>query len=309
MITQNSIDRASKLPGAKDSLEWWSVIMGVRKAGAVSNRVLTVAEIERYGGFQECIWEGSPRTRIYGIDAGFGGDPCVRTWAEFGREVNGQEVLQFGDQKVIPILLSAGISAEKQIAQFAKADCDILGIPYEHIYFDAGMYATLAIEMGRELSPAVNAINFGGTATDRPVGNDMMIFDQKLQTRRLKTWYEHVSKFVTELHFAVRLLAQCRQLRKFPREAAEEFGRREWRYIYDDKYELENKDKYKLRNGGESPNHADSLVIVVEGARRLGFSIENMEDPNAPTKNNDDYLQTELTKYRHEVKKRQLSYT
>jgi hypothetical protein len=309
MITQESIDRAAKLPGAKDSLEWWSVIMGVRKAGAVSNRVLTVAEIERYGGFKECIWEGSARTRVYSIDAGFGGDPCVRTWLEFGQEVHGQQVIQFGDQKVIPILLSAGISAEKQIAQYAKADCDTLGIPYSSVFFDAGMYATLAVEMARELSPEVNAVNFGGTATERPVGNDMMIFDQKTQTRRPKTWYEHVSKFVTELHFVVRLLAQCRQLRKLPREAAEEFGRREWRYVYGDRYELETKAEYKLRYPGESPNHADSLVIGVEGARRLGFAIENMPDPNAIIKADDDYLEKELAKYQQERKKRQLSYT
>lgn len=309
MITQNSIDRAAKLPGAKDSLEWWSVIMGVRKAGAISNRVLTVAEIEQYDGFKECIWEGSPTIRIYSIDAGFGGDPCVRTWLEFGKEVNGQQVIKFGDQKVIPILLSLGISPEKQIARFAKSECQILGIPDAHVYFDAGMYATLAIEMGRAMSPAVNAVNFGGKATDRPVGNDLLIFDHKTQTRRLKTWYEHVSKFVTELHFVVRLLAQCRQLRKFPREAAEEFGRREWSYVYDDKYELENKDNYKLRNGGESPNHADSLVIGVEGARRLGFMIESLPGQEGVAKIEDDYLTKELQRYRNSVRNRKLSYT
>ena len=163
--------------------------------------MLTVAEIEKYGGFKDCIWEGAARTRVYAIDAGFGGDPCVRTWLDFGREVNGQEVIRFGDQKVIPILLSSDLSAEKQIARFAKVECDALGIPYSNVFFDAGMYATLAIEMGRVMSPAVNAINFGGTATDRPVSSDMLMFDQKTQTRRLKTWHEHVSKFVTELAF------------------------------------------------------------------------------------------------------------
>jgi hypothetical protein len=205
-------------------------------------------------------------------------------------------------------MMSAGITAEKQIAQFAKADCDTLGIPYSSVFFDAGMFATLAVEMAREMSPDVNAVNFGGAATERPVGNDMMVFDQKTQMRIPKTWYQHVSKFVTELHFVVRLLAQCRQLRKFPREAAEEFGRREWRYVYGDRYELETKAEYKVRYSGESPNHADSLVIACEGARRLGFAIENMPDPNAPPKNGDDYLERELDLYRSEQKKRRLNY-
>jgi hypothetical protein len=309
MITQESIDRVAKMPGAKDSVEWWSQILGIRKAGAVANRVLTVAEVEKYGGFKDCVWEGSARTRVYSIDAGFGGDPCVRTWLEFGREVSGQEVIRFGDQKVIPILLSSGLSPEKQIARFAKVDCETLGIPAAHVYFDAGMYATLAVEMAREMSPAVNAVNFGGTATERPVSTDMMIWDEKLHAKRPKTWYEHVSKFVTELHFVVRLLAQCRQARMFPREAAEEFGRREWRYVYNDRYELEPKDDYKLRNGGESPNHADSLVIGVEGARRLGFNIENLLDPNAAPKEDEKYLEDEVRRYQQDRKRKTLHYS
>ena len=56
MIDQGDIDRVSNRPGGKESIEWWSQIMGVRKAGAVSNRVLTVGEIDSYGGFGDVIW-------------------------------------------------------------------------------------------------------------------------------------------------------------------------------------------------------------------------------------------------------------
>ena len=50
-------------------------------------------------------------------------------------------------------------------------------------------------------------------------------------------------------------------------------------------------------------------MIGVEGARRLGFAIENMPDPNVPPKQSDDYLEKELAKYQEGRKKRQLSYT
>jgi hypothetical protein len=308
LVDRGDVDRVSKRPGGRDSIEWWSQIMGVRKAGAVSNRVLTVAEIEEYGGFKDCIWMGGQRTKVYAIDAGFGGDDCVRTWLEFGEDVNGQQVIVFGDQKVIPILVSSNLTPEKQIARYAKADCDTLGIPAAHVYFDAGMYATLAVEMAREMSPDVNAVNFGGTATQRPVSRDTLILDERTGQKRLKTWYEHVSKFVTELWFVVRLLAQCRQMRKFPRPAAEEFGRRQWKYVHNDRYELESKEDYKLRNDGESPNYADSVVIAVEGARRLGFTIENMPDANAPVKVESDYLEKELAEYQKKSRKRELNY-
>ena len=293
MVDQGDVDRVSKRPGGKDSLEWWSQIMGVRKAGAISNRVLTVAEIEAAGGFKEPVWSSEPRVRIYSIDAGFGGDACVETWLEFGKQADETVVINFGEQRVIPILLSAvdedrnKITAERQIAIHAKLRCSTLGIPSANVFFDAGMYATLAVEMAREMSTDVNAVNFGGTATERPVSSDLYVFDHNTHQRRLKMWVEHVSKFVTELWFVVRLLVQHRQARNFPREAAEEFGRRQWMFVSRDRYELETKDDYKLRNGGESPNNADSLVIAVEGARRRGFTINKMVNLENISRSND----------------------
>jgi hypothetical protein len=309
MITQEAIDRAAKLPGAKGSVEWWSQILGIRKAGAVSNRVLTVQEIENYDGFKDCVWSGqSERIKVYSIDAGFGGDDCVRTWLEFGEAVDGRKLIRFGDQKVIPILVSSKDTPEKQIARYARADCATLGIPAAHLFADAGMYATLMVELAREMGSEVNAVNFMGPATERPVDNATFVWDERTKQKRLKTWYEHVSKFVTELAFVVRLLCQCRQARMFPRAAAEEFGRRIWRYVSENRYELEKKEDYKLRNNGESSNHSDSLVIAVEGARRLGFSIEAIPEQGREKKPDDDYLEKEIERYRKERKKAQLHY-
>lgn len=288
MVDQGDVDRVSKRPGGRDSLEWWSQIMGVRKAGAVSNKVLTVEEIREYGGFKDAFWASEVVTKVYAVDAGFGGDPCVRTWLQFGKGIDDHEIILFGDQQVIPILMSSKLTAEEQIANYVLLDCDTLRIPHSNIYFDAGMYATLAVQMARTLGAEVNAVNFGGTATQRPVSNDTFVFDERLKRRRLKTCYEAYSKFVTELWFSVRLAAQCRQLRKFPQQAAEEFGRRQWQYVSNDRYELETKDDYKLRYEGESPNHADSLAIAVEGARRLGFSIVNSADDEQEKNNERD---------------------
>ncbi len=309
MVDEGDVDRVSKRPGGKDSLEWWSQIMGVRKAGAISNRVLTVSEIEGYDGFKDVVWSGAgDAIRIYSIDAGFGGDECVRSWLEFGEDVEGRQIIAFGNQVVIPILLSSIDTPERQIAKYAKIDCQTLGIPAANVFFDAGMFATLAVEMARELGTEVNAVNFGGTATERPVSNDMFIYDEKTRTRRLKTWYEHVSKYVTELWFVVRLAAQCRQLRQFPRAAAEEFGRRQWIYVSQNRYELETKDDYKLRNDGESPNNADSLAIAVEGARQRGFQIEMIPNVSTDKKEETNWLETEFAKQRQAAKKRELIY-
>jgi len=308
MVDQSDVDRVSKRPGGKDSIEWWSQIMGVRKSGAVSNKVLTMSEIREYGGFDGVVWLADDAVKVYSIDAGFGGDPCVRTWLKFGREVGGQDVIEFGDQRVIPILMSSKLTAEEQISHYARAECLTLGIPFANVFFDAGMYATLAVWMSRLLSSEVNAVNFGGTATQRPVSNDTFVFDDKMQQRRLKTCYEAYSKFVTELWFSVRLAAQCRQLKKFPREAAEEFGRRQWEYVSNDRYELEKKDDYKLRYGGESPNNADSLAIGVEGARQRGFQIKAMK-PVSESQNEDDFFEKEAKEYRDALESKLLVHS
>jgi len=53
---------------------------------------------------------------------------------------------------------------------------------------------------------------------------------------------------------------------------------REWTTVRGDRKELETKEDTKERLG-RSPDMADWAVIIVEGARRLGFVIANMEGP------------------------------
>jgi hypothetical protein len=304
LIDQSDVDRVAARPGGKDSVEWWSQIMGIRKAGAVSDRVLLEEDIEKFGGFGEAVWQGSELVKLYSIDAGFGGDPCVRTYGEFGKDTAGKDILLFGEQVIIPILVSQG-QPEQQIARYAKSDCDALRVPYAHVFFDAGMYATLGVEMAKILSPEVNAVVCGGSATDRPVP-DMYVYDERERRRRPKTWYEHVSKLVTEFWFAVRLLVYSGQARHFPRPAAAEFSRRVWVLVYGDRAELESKQDYKLRNNGESPNHGDSLAILVEGARRLGFVISNLRPEKTAVEN--EWFEEEAEKYRAAVRRTELKY-
>ena len=306
LIDKGDADRVAARPGGKDSLEWWSQIMGIRKGGVVSNRVITVEEIERFGGFKECTWAGTDTIKLYSIDAGFGGDPCVRTYGEFGKDVDGRDILLVGEQVVIPILLSEGMP-EQQIARYAKTDCDALRVPYSNVYFDAGMYATLAVEMARALSTEVNAVNCGGTATNRPVSADLFVWDEQKRERRLKTCYDHYSKLVTEFWFSVRLLVYGGQARHFPRLAAEDFAKREWRWVYGDRYELESKQEYKLRNQGQSPNYGDSMAILVEGARRLGFQIRNMLGVKEEGEGT-EWIENALDKHRRYLRKTELKY-
>ena len=126
------------------------------------------------------------------------------------------------------------------------------------------------------MSPKINAINFGGAATDEPVSNDLFILDQRTGQRRHKKANEHYSKYVTQLYFSVRAAVESRQVRDLPKKVAEEFCMREWYMVHGDRYELETKLECKERMG-ESPNFADSAAVAMQAAIKLGFLIESLK--------------------------------
>lgn len=288
-----------------NSEQYYSQIKGVRKEGLFAHRVLTREMCEQGGAFGQCIWSGEATTKVYALDAGYGGDRPVAGWAEFGVEVGGQIVLRFSPPKVIPLEL--GSEPEDQISLFVRKDCEALGIPASQVFFDAGMRATMATSLARIFSPETNAVNFGGNPTKRPVSADEFVSDPATGQRRLKRCDEHYIKFVTEMWFSVRLAVISRQIRELPKDVAEEFYMREWTKEKGDRYELETKEETKKRMG-LSPDLADWAAIIMEGARRQGFMIENLPAAEVDRKNEGDYLQRELRLYRDGVRKRQLHY-
>jgi len=293
----------------KDSAQYWTLGLGVRKVGIDLYRVLTEEMCKKHGAFNSVIWSGMvAKTRVYAIDAGFGGDPCEVIDVVFAEDVNGIFIIEFSPTRTIPISVSSSVTPEDQIANYVKEDAARLNIPDSHIYFDAGMRATLAISMARILSASVNAVNFGGPATDRPVTNDTFVDDPKTGAKRLIMCSEWYSKFVTELWYSVRQLVECGQARSLPLDVAKEFSLREWRWVpgpLGQRYELETKPEFKSRNM-YSPNKADVASIAVEGCRRLGFVIEKSKPVTGDER--EDWLSDAFEKHRQVIRKSELKY-
>ena len=290
----------------RNSEQYYSQIAGYRKPGLFAHRVLTQEMCERYHAFKEVVWQGEETTKVYACDMGFGGDRAVAGWGEFGRDVNGNIVVRVQAPGIIPI--SADTEAEDQIALYVRKECGALGIPGAHVFYDAGMRATAAVAMSKLFSQDANAVNFGGSPTKRPVSRDEYVIDQQTAAKRLKRCDEHYIKFVTEMWFSVRLAVMSRQIRELPRDVAEEFYLREWTLEKGNRFELEKKEDTKDRTG-VSPDLGDWLAILIEGARRLGFMIESLPEYQGQDKQDDDYLEKELAKYRKSVKGRSLSYS
>src|SRR5262249_8373428 len=56
----------------------------------VSKRVITESLCHQHNALKPVVWRGSGRTWVYGLDPGFGGDPCIGMPAEFGMDVDGR---------------------------------------------------------------------------------------------------------------------------------------------------------------------------------------------------------------------------
>lgn len=310
LIDAKDVERVAARNG-RDSAQFWTLIQGVRKVGVDQYRILTTEMCEQTGAFNTVTWAGSDRTKVYAIDAGFGGDPCEVVYVEFGDDVTGAQKILFSETYTIAIRVSDSLSAEDQIATYVKAECARLGVPDENIFFDAGMRATLAVSMAKIISPQVNAVNFGGPTTDRPVDEDAFITDPKTGERRLARCSEQYSKFVTEMWYSMRAATTARQVRGLSRKAAEEFHAREWRPVPGPlgmRYELETKAEYKARNAGHSPNRADVCSLALEGARRLGFKISAPLLYGSKPKEDDGWLRKESDRYRRFMDKTELKY-
>ncbi len=310
LIDQIDVERIGQRYG-NDSALFWSQIMGVRKTGINAHRVLTMEMCNNYGAFDSCIWSGSETVRVFGVDAGYGGDLCVGICAEFGTDVTGITAIKFHEPVVIPVRITVtkeDLIVEDQIATFVKGECLRMNIPDEHVYIEAGMRATLAVSFSRIMSPKINAINFGGAATDEPVSNDLFVLDPRTGQRRHKKANEHYSKYVTQLYFSVRAAVESRQVRDLPRKVAEEFCMREWYMVHGDRYELETKLECKERLG-ESPNFADSAAVAMQAAIKLGFLIESLKVENPNSAQNDSWLDKEIASHRKLREKYSLKYS
>lgn len=274
LISRSKIESTAAFWG-KDSSEYYSQCVGVMKISQLARRIITPQICRKFGALDDVVWSGSPRTRIAGLDAAYGGDRCVLRHADFGTDVEGRLILSFSPYVIVPVKVSSEHPPEDQIAVFCKAYCGDHSIKPENFFYDSTGRGSLGTSFARIWSSQINPVEFGGKPTNRPVSLDLYIHDFKTGLRRLKLCHEHYSKFVSELWFSVRYAIEAGQVRNMGEEVMDEGCMREYRRVNDSKIEIETKREMKERVG-RSPDLFDCTTIVTEGARRRGFTIKKM---------------------------------
>jgi hypothetical protein len=250
----------------RDSLQFSMMNLGLLPRDGGTRRVVTMSLCEQNQAFDDVAWDRADKIiRVIGIDAaysGVGGDRCVMTDLKFGPDVSGRTVLAFAEPPiVIPVTAVKAQQAEEQIAEYVLLYCKQRNINPEQVGFDSTGRGTLMSAFARLWSPQVVPIEFGGKPLDRPV-----------RQGDAKTEREAYGKMVTALWYSSRLLIESKQLRKLPREVAEEGAMREWGIARTGLIDVEPKHKTKERMG-RSPDLWDSFVVALEMARRNGFEI------------------------------------
>lgn len=291
--SQKSIDHVVAFYGM-DSLQYYMFCLGVRKPGLHARRVLSKKMCVKFGAFDSAVWLNTQQTKVYGVDAaygGLGGDRCVGIRMDFGPDITGKIILKVYAPDLIPVSIKEAGLPEDQIAEWVKRKCEGDGIPATNVFYDATGRGSLGTSFARIWSAYVNPVEFGGKPTDRPVSSSLQVRDAETGQMRLKLCSDHYSKWVTEAWFSVRYVVESRQMRELPEGVMDEFCRREWKMVRGDKIEVETKDEMKLRVN-ISPDLADAAATCLEGARRLGFHIAAIENPLA--KKADDSWKTLL---------------
>lgn len=274
----------------RESIEFMSQCWGAMKVSTLAFKVLTREICDKGRAFDDPIWGGEPLTTIIGLDASWGGDRCCCTKIQFGKDVNGQVIVDVSPPAIVPLAPQEGQEVDYAIAEWVRDYCERNQCPPENFFHDSTGRGTLGTVLGRVWSTACNPVEFGGRPTDRPVSSDYFWNDPKTGQRRQKLCSEHYVKFVTELWFSVRYAVEAGQIRNLPPEVFEEFCLRIWKRVANDKIEIEPKSGTSERPGmkqrvGRSPDLADSLAIAIEGARRRGFQIARLVNTETMAKN------------------------
>ena len=277
LLNRDSIERVIAGYG-KDSHQYYSQCLGARQPGLNAKRVITHELCKQFKALEQVIWDGTPLTKIFALDAaygGAGGDRCVGGYGEFGKTVEGKIVLNLHEPVLVPILVNIPKIPEDQIAEWIKGFCETNGIPAENVFYDSTGRGSLGPSLAKIFSVSIQPVEFGGLPSLRPVTSETYILDHVSGTRRLKTCREHYSKFVSELWWTARLAIMAEQVRGLTEQIVDDGCMRQWEEVAGNKIEVESKSDMKKRTG-QSPDLFDWFVTVVEGARRRGFTIKKM---------------------------------
>ena len=257
LISEDQVRQAQKYDG-EDSPKFWKYTRGMWSPEGVCKTVLSESLVEKYKVMFPAVFVKKSHM-MAGLDPAFnGGDRCVIQLGRYGDFDNGKMGISLERNEIIEIDAQSSEPVHFQIANRVRAICEENKVKPQHLAIDAtGEGGGLCDIIAKTWNPAIQRVEFGGKASERPVSPE--------DYRKSSDVYANK---VTELWFSVRQWIINEQLRGMHHEAVIEFCSR----MFDDEKRMtiiERKVDMKARTG-QSPDFADAITLVVEMARRLG---------------------------------------
>lgn len=263
ILTRENVDEA-RINLTENSVAWWSRIRGFPPPDGMVSQIFPSQIIEK--AKPEIVFDYATEP-CFTLDPAFGGDNCVAIFGRKGRLRDGRMAITAIGSEVITFSVGENAALiDHQITSRVLALCKVQGVKPSNFIMDRsgpgrGIYAALY----KEWSPEIHGVDYGGSATDRPVRSD----EKELAS-------EIYEKFVTELwHRAKESIADgiLGGLSKVDERVVDELSSR----LYETKevtrgtvIVAETKTEMKKRLG-RSPDFADAYVQFAELLIREGY--------------------------------------
>lgn len=277
LLNQKQIDDMARDPG-RDSPRFWSQRRGFFPPEGLQQTVITENYIGQFGlSGNKCVWR-ERYVELVSLDPSFsaGGDSAILTPARVGWCVDGYYRIEFQEQRQIQFKLSAGKAIAYVLADSVMDELKARGLSPRQFSIDCtGSQSVLADVIDREWNITRNKrkdssewerchrVHFYGSCSDLPISTE--------DPRPASEVYRNR---VTELWYLFREYARNGNLRLVPGEALLQFCTRLVLDNYgkgasSERIQVESKREMKDRTGGKSPDHADSVVCLLEYVRSV----------------------------------------
>jgi hypothetical protein len=258
LYTRTDLANARANSEFDETLTYWKYTRGFWPPEGIKSTLFTDALIEKHQARGKFTFL-SQRTKLAFMDAGYGGDACILRIGEVGDVGPKKLGINLTKKFRLRIRVNDKKPAEDQIFEQVKERLRIEGIEPENFGYDAtGRGAALRSVFHREWQNRPVPVEFGGAPSDLPASSE--------DRRPAKEVYD---RRVTELWYSARNFTVNGQLRGLDTDECVQFCSREIKPEKERKKVLDTKDECKAKIG-RSPDDADSVVGLVEMARRLG---------------------------------------
>jgi hypothetical protein len=259
LLSQADLDKTRKDPG-EDSMHWWTMCRGMwAPAGAEIDRVVSYAILQANKCFSKVVWD-LDYSFVGGLDPAYGGDRCVLRFAKIGKDSDHKSVMELEPYIIVPMKLSDSTPVEHQIGQFCIDECKKRAMMPRDFSLDSTAQGRAVLNYMTTTWGPVNAVEFGGLATDMPINAG--------SPKKGKD--EYVNR-VTELWYSVRRFAEAGQLRGLDKDTAKELTSRRITLLgKPSRIVVESKADCK-KTLGKSPDLGDVLSVLTHSARLKGI--------------------------------------